>query len=408
VAASSLLTHRFVSTVTKPGRYADGGGLYLQVRQRGAGVERLWLLRWRRGAREASREQTISLGPVRDVTLAAARDLARACRQAIARGEDPRSVRRGPQAAPTFGAAADSYVDAIAPGLRNPKNVAHWRMTLGEAYCARLRRIPVDKVGTEDVLAVLKPVWLAKPETAQRLRGRIERVLDAAKAAGHRAGDNPARWKGHLQMMLARQQSLARGHHRALPWRELPAFMGLLRARDSVSALALEFTILTAARTSETIGARWAEIVPADKVWIVPAERMKMRREHRVPLSARALKILEEARQLGGVHVFPARDPRRPLSNMAMAELLKGLAPGVTVHGFRSTFRDWIADATSYPGELAEQALAHTIASAVERAYRRGHALERRREVMAAWARYCGAGTASVVVPLRGEAAAEG
>jgi len=395
------LTWQFARTATTPGRYADGGGLYLLIRQRGDRLERLWLFRWRAGPRGAQRERTLSLGPVGTVTLAEAREQAHACRRELAGGRDPRQARSGAAQRPTFGELADAFVDRIATSLRNRKHVAQWRSTLGDAYCRRLRRLPVDQVGTDDVLQVLTPIWTTTPETARRLRSRIERVLDAATIEGHREGANPARWRGHLALTLPRAPALSRGHHKALPWRDVPELLERLRARASISALALEWTILTAARTGETIGATWAEIDREQRVWIIPASRMKAGREHRVPLGARALEILDEVEALGGIYLFPGRSIAAPLSNAAMAEALKHLAPGVTVHGMRSTFRDWVSDATSFPGEVAEAALAHTIESKVERAYRRGDLLERRRELMAAWERYCTGEASATVTPLR-------
>jgi len=400
--ARYLLKARFVAGVTAPGRYNDGGGLCLLVRRRGDAIERLWLFRFRRGPRGGSKETALSLGPAHAISLAQARELAGRCRSAIALGQDPRRLLGRAVALPTFGEFADRHVDSIAPGLRNAKHIAQWRMTLGDTYCHTLRRLRIDRVGTEDVLATLKPIWTTKPETAQRLRGRIERVLDAAAVAGLRSGSNPARWRGHLALLLARPTKLGRGHHAAVPWAEMPAFMARLRALDTVSALALEFTILTAARTGETIGATWAEIDLAARLWTVPAERMKAKREHRVPLCDRCLAVLEEARQLrtSGDWLFPGPRPGRPLSNMAMATCLKGLRPDATVHGFRSSFRDWVGEATGFSEQLAEAALAHIVGSKTERAYRRGDALERRRELMAAWATFLSEAT-GVVVPLR-------
>lgn len=387
--ASNLLKVRFVDTVREPGRYADGGGLYLLVRQRTEGIERLWLFRYRRGPRGAAREISISLGPAKDVTLADARDAAQRCRQALLGGQDPRqTVARAQKRSPTFGEAADDYIDTIEPTLRNAKHVAQWRMTLGDSYCRELRRVAVNHVTTEDVLAVLKPIWIEKPETAQRLRGRIERVLDAAKVIGHRTGENPALWRGHLSHLLPSTQRLTRGHHAAVPWPEMPDLMVKLRQLDSVSALALEWTILTCARSGETIGATWPEIDRAAGLWTVPATRMKAKRAHRVPLADRPLEILDEAKALGGHHLFPARAPGAPLSNMAMAECLKSLWPGATVHGFRSAFRDWVSETTNYPDGLAEAALAHIVGDKTERAYRRGDALDRRRDMMKAWNAY--------------------
>jgi integrase len=397
----NLLSAQTVKTITKEGRHADGGGLYLVVRKRGTLVERLWVFRYSRGARAEKRDSVISLGPARDLSLANARELAKLCRGALLAGQDPRAAIAPPSEAPTFGREADDYIDSIEPGMRNTKHVAQWRMTLGDVYCKALREKAVDRIGTEDILAVLKPIWLTKPETAQRIRGRIERVLDAAKVRQKRTGENPARWRGHLEHLLPSARRLVRGHHAAVPWRDMPTFMRRLKALDSVSALALEWTILTCARTGETIGATWPEIDIEQAVWTIPAARMKAHREHRVPLSARCLEILAEAKSLGGVHVFPARKPKKALSIMAMAECLKGLDPAVTVHGFRSSFRDWVSEATSFSGELAEAALAHVVKDKTERAYRRGDALERRRELMAAWERFCLPPVAENVVSIR-------
>lgn len=379
------LTAKQVLGRLDPGRYADGDGLYLRVEPSGT---RSWVLIYSRGGRGTNKRSELGLGSARDVSLAEAREIAARMRAAIRRGEDPRAVR-GPTKAETFGSVADAYIEAMSPGWRNPKHVAQWRMTLGDAYCRAIRSRPVAEIGTADVLAVLTPIWSQIPETAARLRGRIEAVLDAAAARGLRAGDNPARWRGHLAKLLPARQRLSRGHHAALPWPDVPEFVAELRQRDAMSALCLEFVILTACRTGEAIGARWDEI--SGDVWTVPAARMKTKRPHRVPLSPRALAILDTIRPIGGQWVFPGAKADRPLSNMAMLKLVR--PRGITVHGFRSSFRDWAAEATSFPGEVVEMCLAHTIASRVEAAYRRGDMLERRREVMLAWERYvCGAG----------------
>jgi integrase len=265
-------------------------------------------------------------------------------------------------------------------------------MTLTK-YAAPLRKLPVDAIDTAAVLSVLKPIWQAKPETASRFRGRVEQVLDAAKAKGHRTGENPARWRGHLDKLLAKRQKLTRGHHAAMAYTELPAFISRLRDRqtESVSALALEFAILTAARSGEVLGMRWDEVDDAAKVWTVPPTRMKAAREHRVPLSARALAILDEAKKArAGAFVFPGSRGGRPLSVMAMEMVLRRMGrDSVTVHGFRSAFRDWAGNETQFAREVAEAALAHVIGDAAERAYRRGDALEKRRALMEAWASYC-------------------
>lgn len=394
------LTWRQAQTMTRPGRHADGGGLYLQVRKRGAELERLWLFRWRTGPREAQREQVASLGPVALVSLAEARAKAAEHRQAIARGQDPR--RRRAPGVPTFGAIADAYVDRIAPGLASAKHLAQWRASLGAGLCRSLRALPVDAIDTRAVLEVLAPIWATRPETARRLRARLERVLDAATVDGHRSGPNPVRWRGHLAHTLPRLPALVGGHHRAMPWQDVPAFLEVLARHDTITARALEFTVLTAARTGETLGATWGELDLAGGVWAIPAARMKARRAHRVPLAPRVLELLAGL-EAGppGAPVFPGRHRGRPLSPSAMSACLAGIAPGVTVHGFRSAFRDWAAEATSYAGELAEAALAHTIANKVERAYRRGDLLERRRELMAAWARHCAGAGSARVLPLR-------
>jgi integrase len=265
-------------------------------------------------------------------------------------------------------------------------------MTLRE-YAAPLRSKHVDEITTEDVLAVLQPIWREKPETASRLRGRIEAVLDAARARGFipRNEANPARWRGHLDHLLPKRGKLSRGHHAALPYAELPAFLASLREREAVAALALEFTILTAARSGEVLGARWLEIDLATKVWAVPAARMKAAREHRIPLSAAALAILEKlAEAKTGEYVFPGRSADRPLSVMAMEMVLRRMkVEGVTVHGFRSAFRDWAGNETHFAREIAEAALSHVVGDKAEQAYRRGDALEKRREMMEAWAAWC-------------------
>lgn len=388
-SATNLLAARFVASTTKVGRFADGGGLYLVVRKRGTQVERLWIFRYWRGPRGAAKESSLSLGPARDMPLATARRIAANCRELLAVGRDPREAFND-TTTQTLGSIIDDYIDHLSESL---KTVANWRLTLGDVYCRLIRAKPIEQVTTEDVLTILKPIWHTKSETAQRLRSRLERVMDAAKVKGLYSGDNPARWRGHLQHLLTSPEQLTRGHHEALPWARVPEFMGRLRKLNSISALALEWTILTCARTSETRGAVWSEIDRVRRLWIIPKERMKgkrnQKREHRVPLSDRCIEILDEAEQLAGDYLFPGRTLKHQLSNMAMLECLRGLQTGLTVHGFRSSFRDWVGDATSYPEDLAEAALAHIKGDKTERAYRRGDALERRRALMVDWARYC-------------------
>lgn len=394
--ATSLckLSAKQVENLKAPGRYSDGGNLYLLITPSGA-KRWLFLYRWRGRLRE------MGLGGVTKVSLAKAREKAAEARQSLGEGKDPLDEKRALEAIPTFGEMADQYIADHAPNWRSAKHKAQWAMTLTE-YAAPIRPMRVDAITTEDVLRVLRPLWQSRPETASRLRGRIEAVLDAARARGFRSDQNPAVWKGHLSHLLGRQQKLNRGHHAAMPFAEVPGFMSMLRANDCISARALEFAILTAARTGEAIGATWSEIDLAARVWSIPAGRMKAGRPHRVPLSDDAATLLEKLGP-GSPEAFLFPGGRaRPLSNMAMQMLLRGMQPGFTVHGFRSTFRDWAGEATSFPREVAELALAHVVGDQTEQAYRRGDALERRREMMEAWARFCGAPTgANVVLLLR-------
>jgi integrase len=284
---------------------------------------------------------------------------------------------------------ADEVVSSLETAWRNPKHREQWRMTLTR-YCEPIRSIPVDLVTTEHVLDILKPIWGKVPETASRLRGRIEKVLDAARAKGHRTGENPARWRGHLDHLLPARQKLTRGHHKALPYPEVPALTARLQRSGSVSALCLEFTILTAARSGEAMGARWGEIGLDRGIWTVPKERMKAGREHRVPLSSRAREILVQMGEIrDGELVFPGQRRGRPLSTMALEMVMRRMRVDATVHGFRSAFRDWAAEMTSAPREVAEAALAHTLENKVEAAYRRTDLFEKRRALMEQWAQYC-------------------
>lgn len=375
-----------------PGRHSDGGGLYLDRDEHGRSR---WLFMW---ARNGKRRE-MGLGPAHKdgVSLGSARDAAAKAREALTKGHDPIEAReeakREPVPVPTFGDAADAYVKSFSQQWRNEKHRAQWGMTL-KVYAKPLRALRIDRVDTAAVLEVLQPIWQAKPETASRLRGRIERVLDAAKANGHRSGENPARWRGHLDHLLTKRQKLTRGHHAALPYSQLPAFMAELRSREAVAASALEFLILTAARSGEVLGATWAEIDLKAKVWTVPASRMKAGREHRVPLCKRAVTVLEAMKPLAGgaahepLPVFPGQRRGKPLSSMALAMLMRRIGTKATVHGFRSSFRDWAGEVSSSPREVAEAALAHTVGDATERAYRRGDALEKRRKLMESWAGY--------------------
>ena len=375
------LSARTVATLTKPGRHSDGGGLYLNITASGA---RSWVFMWKTDGKR----REMGLGSQRDVPLAKARERAAEARQKLADGLDPIAARDNKPRVMTFGEAADALIESMSSSWRNEKHRAQWKMTL-TVYCETLRSKPVTEIGTEDVLKVLKPLWTAKPETASRLRGRIERVFDFARARGQIAGENPARWRGHLDAVLPKRAKLTRGHHKAMPFDVVPTFVAALRERDGIAARALEFAILTAARSGEVFGASWKEFDLEARVWTVPAARMKAGREHRVPLSARAVEILRgmEQQRLSEL-VFPGTKPGRPLSVMALEMVLRRMKVDVTVHGFRSAFRDWAGERTHFPREVAEAALAHLVGDAVERAYRRGDALEKRRELMDAWAQF--------------------
>jgi integrase len=380
------LSARRVETERRGGRHADGGGLYLTISENGG---RRWVFLYR--DRGTGKLREMGLGSARDVTLSRAREKARDARAALADGNDPMAERTRQRAARaagmTFRAAAEAYIAAHKSGWRNPKHAAQWEATLRSYAYPAVGQMDVAAVAVNDVMRVIEPIWSGKTETANRVRGRIESVLDWAAARGHRRGDNPARWRGHLDKLLPKRSKVAPVKHQpALPFRELPAFMAELREQQGMAALALEFTILTAARTGETIGATWDEI--SGDVWTVPAGRMKARKEHRVPLSSRAREILDSVRPLSGDYLFPG--PRGPLSNGAMLALLERMGRGnITVHGFRSSFRDWCGEVTSFPRELAEMALAHVIEDKAEKAYARGQLLERRRKLMDSWSSYC-------------------
>jgi integrase len=387
------LSARKVETLTVPGRHSDGGGLYLNITETGA---KSWLFMFKK----AGRRREMGLGSVRAVPLATARTVAADARQHVAAGRDPLAIRVAP-ATMTFREAAAGLVESMSSSWRNAKHRAQWTMTL-TVYCAPIAALPVADITTDDVLRVLQPLWQTKPETASRLRGRIERALDFAKARGMRSGENPARWRGHLDALLPKRQKLTRGHHKALPFAAVPDFMGKLRARQGAAPAALEFAILTAARSGEVLGATWSEIDLDARVWTVPAERMKAGREHRVPLSARAVEILNSMSAVrASDFVFPGMRTNRPLSVMALEMVLRRMKVDTTVHGFRSTFRDWTGERTAFPREIAEAALAHLVGDEVERAYRRGDALEKRRSLMDAWASFCMSEVSDKVVALR-------
>src|ERR1700683_2967711 len=396
-----------VAKHNEPGYLADGGNLYFRVAPTGA---RGWIFRFALGGRT----RDMGLGAYPDIRIATARDLAEKFRALVKEGVDPIERRRGDLAAQrvasaknlTFDECARVYIEDHEAAWRNAKHRAQWTSTLNRYASPVFGKLPVASIDAGLVMRVLKPIWRKKTETASRLRGRIESVLDWARVNGYRSGENPARWKGNLDHLLpAKSKVHPVQHHAALPYSEIAAFMADLRKSPGGAARALEFTILTAARTNEAIGVTRAEIDVREKAWTVPAARMKAGRDHRVPLSKRALAILEAPTSSNAkdAFVFEGQKPGRPLSNMAMLKLLERMGRSdLTVHGFRSTFRDWAAERTNFPNEVVEMALAHIVSDKVEAAYRRGDLFDKRRRLMEAWAEYCEHGKASAdVVPLR-------
>ena len=393
--AVEKLTALQAKRASKPGLLSDGKGLCLRI---GDGGAKSWVLRYML----YSRAREMGLGSYHDISLAEARDRARNFRRMVKEGIDPIDNRRAGRAAQraerakvmTFRECAESFIAAHQAAWRNAKHAAQWPSTLDAYVHPYFGTLPVHAVDTSLVMGALEPIWLAKPETAGRVRGRIESILDWATARGYRAGENPARWRGHLENLLPSKSKIRRvEHHAALPYAELGAFMAQLRQQAGVAARALEFTILTASRTGEAIGASWDEISMAERLWIVPPRRMKASQEHRVPLSPHTIAILEEMRTVRVADfVFPGGRPSQPISNMAMTMTLRRMGRGaLTVHGFRSSFRDWAAERTNFPPEVAEMALAHAVSERVEAAYRRGDLFEKRRQLMVAWAGFCSA-----------------
>ncbi|MBB5374320.1 tyrosine-type recombinase/integrase [Acidocella aromatica] len=389
---SKRLTALAINALVKVGNYPDGDNLYLRVRHDGS---KSWAFRYKM----ANKPHWMSLGPLRDVTLAEAREAARKLRNDLREGISPLDQRRERQALAmnaegrTFDAVAKLYIEAHRAGWKNEKHAAQWTNTLKTYASPVIGSMSVGSIGLDEVLRILRPIWKEKPETASRLRGRVEAVLDYAGVHGWRTGDNPARWTGYLDQVLpARAKVRAVEHHAALPWANLPEAWGKLVASGSTSALCLRLLILTATRSGEARGARWNELDLAAKTWTVPASRMKAKQEHRVPLSNAAVAILETMRPLQNKPdglVFPGGKPGKPLSDVALSKALATVAEGFTVHGMRSTFRDWCAESTNFPREVAEAALAHTNKNKVEAAYARTDHFEQRRKLMDAWARHC-------------------
>jgi len=403
---SKRLTALQVDRLKAPGFYADGEGLYLQIKAAGM---RSWVFRYRTGGRKTPRD--MGLGSLASVSLLKAREKASEMRRMLDAGLDPIDARKRANAQDALDAAkainfkecATAFIASQKDGWRNTKHAAQWTATL-EAYAYPLMgKLPVAEIGIEHVLKVLeqrcddlpgKPTfWKGKNETASRVRGRIENILDWARVRKYRTGENPARWRGNLEHSLPKRSKVQKvEHHAALPYAQVGTFVQELRGREATAARALEFLILTAARTSEVTGARWREIDLAEKVWTVPANRIKGGKVHRVPLSERCLEILEGLTQgKPDDCVFPSAKPDLPLSENAMLALLARMErDDLTAHGFRSTFRDWAAEQTNYPREVAEMALAHVVSDKVEAAYRRGDLFEKRARLMADWAKFCG------------------
>jgi integrase len=375
----------------KPGAHADGGNLYLRIAGPGSGK---WTLRYM----VEGKAREMGLGSPGSVSLAEARDAAQEARKLLRTGVDPIDRKRTANVTArrhTFAEVAGLYIGSHEAGWRNTKHQAQWPSTLARHVFPSMGTIPVADVDTGAVMKVLEPIWRKTPETASRVRGRVEAVLDYAKARGWREGENPARWRGHLANLLPAPSKISTvEHHPALPWEEVGSFMVALHGRKGTAALALEFAILTAARSGEVRGAKWDEVDMVARAWTVPGTRMKAGREHRVPLSDAALNVLEALKPLrkaGSDLIFPSpKKLRSPLSDMTLTAVLRRMGrPDLTVHGFRSTFRDWAAESTGYAREVAEMALAHAIGDKVEAAYRRRDLLEKRRQLMDDWARFC-------------------
>lgn len=391
---TNKLTSRGALALRTPGLHSDGQGLYLRIDQAGA---RSWVLIFH----HRGRRREMGLGSIENVGLARARELATEAREAVRRGEDPIAARRAartPIEVQTFEKVAAVLLDELEKGWKSPKQRPQWEASL-KTHAARIWRSDIAKVDTEMVLEALQPIWTLLPETAQRVRGRLERVLDAAKVRGLRSGENPARWNGHLALLLTALRP-AKIHHPAMPYAEVPAFVEVLSGKIGVAAMAMRFLILTACRSGEVRGARWDEI--AGDTWIIPASRMKAKKEHRVPLSAPARAILDAIPREARRELIFHGPTGAALSDTGLTKALRNNGQAeATAHGFRSSFRDWAGDCTGYQRELIEEALAHSVGNATERAYRRSTALEKRRDLMNAWGDYCTGVTASNIHQLR-------
>jgi integrase len=413
VRALNRLTDVIVKRATKPGLYADGGSLYLRVRPTGT---RSWIFRYRRDGKL----HDLGLGPAHTISLASARQRARQLREQRYDGVDPLAAKKARQIAAkieaakamTFAECAEAYISAHQTSWRHAKHRTQWSASLATYAFPALGELPVSAIDTTLVMKAIEPIWSAKPETASRVRGRIERILDWATVRQYRQGENPARWRGHLEALLpapanakraARHEQGREEHFSALPYAQIAGFMFRSRQQEGISARALEFAILTAARAGEVLGCRWDEIDQTNRLWTIPGARMKSGREHRSPLSDAAMAIVEKMAELRqGDFVFPSHKVGKPLSDPTLARALKRLGrDDLTVHGFRSTFSDWCAEQTNFPAEVREMALAHAVGDKVEAAYRRGDLFDKRRQLAEAWASFCDGSASGEVVPLR-------
>jgi integrase len=394
-----------VVSLKRPGYYADGGNLYLRI---APGGTKGWIFRFT----IQGRTRDAGLGTFPAVSLGRAREEAQRWRELVAAGADPIEARKEKREAAliaaaravTFEQSAHAFIESHEAGWKCDKHRFEWRSTLARYAHPVIGPLPVQAVDTALVLKVLEPIWTKKPETASRVRGRIEAVLNWAKVRGYREGENPAQWRGHLDQLLPGKRKVRQvTHHAAMPYRDIGTLMAKLRSDVTPSARLLEFLILTATRVSETLGARWDEVDFGQRMWTISAGRMKAGREHRVPLSVRAIAILKHMAEFRrNEFVFPGAKQGRPLTRNVLVTLFQRLELKVTSHGFRSSFRDWAAEATNFPREAAELALAHAVGDSVERAYQRGDLLEKRRKLMEAWAAYCGRNSSPAnVVPLQ-------
>jgi integrase len=399
------LTPRKAATAP-PGKYEDGGGLRLVVSNTGA---RKWVLRFT----IAGKRREMGLGSLPDVGLAEARNKASEARKFAKDGMDPIEARQTePAKTPTFTACAARYIRAHRHGWKNAKHARQWVRTLKTYARPAIGAKKVDAITTEDILSILSPVWTTKTETAKRVQGRIELVLDYAAAHNYRESLNPARWRGHLDKLLPKPSKVTKVKHLpAMPYSNVPVFMNELAAKETVSSLALQFLILTATRTSEVLHSKWDEFDLDQGIWTIPAERMKAGREHRVPLTPATLAILDALPRIqGNQHTFPGARQGRPLSSMTLLKVMRDMGYGVggdrgdyVPHGFRSSFRDWSGEVSSFPRDVAEMALAHTIENKVEAAYRRGDLFAKRRKMMQEWSEYANKQQVAVI-PIKGRA----